>query len=294
MSDLSPLSGNIVVAGVGGQGVVLASNIIADVCLSQGLDVKKAEVHGMAQRGGAVSALVRFGPEVHGVLIESGQVDWIVGFEWAEAVRWMSALSPAGEAFVSSQQIVPPSALRDRINGQLQYPLEFVEHSQVRILDARALALEAGNVKTAGVVLLGAFSQQLPFSVMMWHQALERWIPTKVLEANKSAFDLGRNWKQGSAPEFVSSSRPAVVPRRFQLVLHESWCKGCGICVNVCPERIWQANDRNVVETIHVDRCTGCGLCEKLCPDFAIDVVSESSDHDVWDAMGGGATWKRN
>ena len=294
MSELSPLSGNIVVAGVGGQGVVLASNIISEVCLSQGLDVKKAEVHGMAQRGGAVSALVRFGPEVHGVLIESGQVNWIVGFEWAEAVRWMSALSPEGEAFVSSQQIVPPSALRDRVSGQVQYPTEFVDHSHVRILDTRALAREAGNVKTAGVVLLGALSRQLPFSVETWHQALERWVPAKALAANWLAFDLGRDWKKRPMLRSDSPSRPAMISRRFQLAIEESWCKGCGICVNVCPERIWQLNDRNVVETIHAECCTGCGLCEKLCPDLAIDVISELSDKDVLEALEGGRAWKEN
>ncbi len=291
MNDPTQIHANVVVAGVGGQGVVLAGNIIADVCMYYGLDVKKAEVHGMSQRGGAVSSQVRFGVEVHGGLIEKGQLNWIVGFEWAEALRWMPLLSPEGSVFVSTEEIIPPSALKDRVSGMVRYPLELLDHPRVRAFDAPALAKQAGNVKAAGVVLLGALSIDLPFSLDVWNQALTRWVPTKALEINLRAFELGRRWEE-KAPVTKPQPVPKPITRQVWLNLEESWCKGCGICVNVCPERIWTLNQKNVVEALSPERCTGCGLCEKLCPDFAIDVLTESTIRV--NEEGGSVLWQPN
>ncbi|MDA8192769.1 MAG: 2-oxoacid:acceptor oxidoreductase family protein [Thermaerobacter sp.] len=289
MNDPAQMSANLVVAGVGGQGVVLAGNIISEVTLAYGLDVKKAEVHGMSQRGGSVSAQVRFGPEVHGVLVEKGRLDWIVAFEWAEALRWLPLLGSHGSVFASTEQVIPPVSLRDRVEGKVRYPLEFTQHPRIRAFDASGLARQAGNVKTAGVALLGALSSALPFSVEAWHQAIKEWVPAKAVEVNLRAFDLGRQWQSAPPPRPVPVSE--LVPRQVWLSLEESWCKGCGICVNVCPERIWRLNERNVVEVQEVERCTGCGLCEKLCPDLAIDVVVESASAAAW---GGAKLWQPN
>lgn len=285
------MQANIVIAGVGGQGVILAGNILSDVCLAYGLDVKKAEVHGMAQRGGSVSAQIRFGSEVHGALIEKGRLDFAVAFEWAEALRWMPLLSPEGTAFVSTQEVIPPIALRDRVAGRVDYPLELVHHPRIRAIDAPSLAKEAGNVKTAGVVLLGALSMELSFSYEAWIEAITRRVPGKVVDVNLRAFGYGRRGKKSVAP--YSARMPEPLVRKAWLHLEESWCKGCGICVNVCPERIWVLNERDVVETVSAERCTGCGLCEKLCPDLAIDVLTDLGSQALGHE-GGNVLWQSN
>ncbi len=279
-----PQQGNVVIAGVGGQGVVLAGNIIADLCLSHGLDVKKAEVHGMSQRGGSVSAQVRFGPEVHNVVIEQGSLQYVLGFEWAEALRWLPLLAPDGLVFASSERILPPAAQRDRVAGGVNYPLAAFEHPRVRAVDAESLAKEAGNVKTAGVVLLGALSTELGFPVADWRDALGRWVPKKALEANLRAFELGRGWQDTAPPKPLHSS--TTQQARFRLQLEEAWCKGCSICVDVCPERIWQLDALEIARPTAPERCTGCRICEKLCPDFAIDVVREQ-ESDLLHLAGG-------
>ncbi len=291
MKDPTQIRANVVIAGVGGQGVILAGNIISDVCMAYGLDVKKAEVHGMSQRGGSVSAQIRFGPEVHGALIEKGRLNWALGFEWAEALRWMPLLSPDGTVFVGIQEMIPPISLKDRLSGRMDYPLEFLGHPRIRTIDATLLAKEAGNVKTAGVVLLGALSTELPFSYEAWSEALSQRVPAKAVDVNLRAFDLGRRYKERVMSHSVRRPRP--LERHFWLHLEESWCKGCGICVNVCPERIWMLNDKDVVETRSPERCTGCGLCEKLCPDLAIDVITDPRSH-VLVHEGGNVLWQPN
>lgn len=290
MKDPKQIRANVVVAGVGGQGVVLAGNIISDVCMTYDLDVRKAEVHGMSQRGGSVSSQVRFGPQVHGGMIEKGHLDWIVGFEWAEALRWMPLLASEGGVFVSTAEIIPPIALKDRVSGTVRYPLEFFEHPRVRAFDAPGLAKKAGNVKASGVVLLGALSTELPFSQEAWLQSLARWVPDKALEVNLRAFEFGRQWKE--APRSQTVRIPDPLTRNVWLHLEEAWCKGCGICVNVCPERVWALNAKNVVEVVSLERCTGCGLCEKLCPDLAIDIVTDAAPETAPER--GSVAWQPN
>lgn len=263
---------NLIVAGVGGQGVILASNIIADVCLSHGLDVKKAEVHGMSQRGGVVTSQVRFGPEVHSVLIEPGKVDFVVAFEWAEALRWLAMLREGGMAFTSRERIIPPAALSDRLHGRFAYPLEEENHPQLAVIDALVLAKEAGDARAQGTVLLGALSHRLPFPVAAWHEAIQRWAPPKARAINIQAFDLGRQWQQAAKVEAAAPVRPPELRSQFQVMIEPSWCKGCEICLDVCPERIFALDDQNVAVAVHTERCTGCQLCVKLCPDFAIEV----------------------
>ena len=264
--------GNLIVAGVGGQGVILASNIIADVCLSNGLDVKKAEVHGMSQRGGVVTSQVRFGPEVHSVLIEPGKVDFVVAFEWAEALRWLGILHEGGMAFTSRERIIPPSAFSDRLRGRFAYPLEEENHRQLTVIDAFALAKEAGDVRAQGTVLLGVLSHRLPFPVEAWHEAIQRWAPPKARANNAQAFNLGRRWQPAATVEAAAPVRPPELRASYRILIEPSWCKSCEICLDVCPERIFALDEQNVAVAVHMERCTGCQLCVKLCPDFAIEV----------------------
>jgi len=276
--------GNLIIAGVGGQGVILASNIVAEVCLMSGLDVKKAEVHGMSQRGGVVTSQVRFAPVVHAVLIEPGQVDYVVAFEWAEALRWLGYLREGGIAYTSRERIIPPAAFSDRLHGQLAYPLEEVDHPQLTVIDAFALAKEAGDGRAQGTVLLGALSHRLPFSVDAWRDAIARWVPAKAVKVNLKAFDLGRVGADLSQPTADLSASPPVHARSpvptsppelsasHQVTIEPAWCKGCAICLDVCPEHCFVLDEQDIAVAAHQERCTGCQLCVKLCPDFAIEV----------------------
>jgi len=264
--------GNLIIAGVGGQGVILASNIAAEVCLMSGLDVKKAEVHGMSQRGGVVTSQVRFAPLVHAVLIEPGQADFVVAFEWAEALRWLGYLREGGMAYTSRERIIPPAAFGDRLHGRFAYPLEEVDHPQLAVIDAFALAREAGDGRAQGTVLLGALSQRLPFPVDAWCDAIVRWVPAKAVQINLKAFDLGRQWQPPAQVHAPVPARPPELRANYLVSIEPAWCKGCAICLDVCPERCFVLDEQDIAVAVHQERCTGCQLCVKLCPDFAIEV----------------------
>ena len=264
--------GNLVIAGVGGQGVILASNIVAEVCLRSGLDVKKAEVHGMSQRGGVVTSQVRFAQEVHAVLIEPGQVDYVVAFEWAEALRWLGYLREGGMAFTSRERIIPPAAFSDRLHGQIAYPLEEMEYPQLAVIDAFALAKEAGDGRAQGTVLLGALSHRLPFPIEAWRAAIARLVPARTLQVNLKAFDLGRAFQPSVQVRSPLPARPPELSANYLITIEPAWCKGCAICLDVCPERCFMLDEQDIAVAVHQERCTGCQLCVKLCPDFAIEV----------------------
>ncbi len=272
MSEPSTNEGSLIIAGVGGQGVILASNIVAEVCLMSGLDVKKAEVHGMSQRGGVVTCQVRYGPEVHAVLVEPGQVDYIVAFEWAEVLRWLGYLREGGMAYASREQIIPPAALSDHLHGQFAYPLEELDYPQLTTIDAFALAKEAGDGRAQGTVLLGSLSHRMGFPVDTWHDAITRWVPPKVLKVNLKAFDLGRQWRPSTQTRSPASNRPQELRAIYRVTIEPAWCKGCEICLDVCPERCFVLDDQDIAVAAHQESCTGCLLCVKLCPDFAIEV----------------------
>ncbi len=264
--------GNLIIAGVGGQGVILASNIVAEVCLMSGLDVKKAEVHGMSQRGGVVTSQVRFAPVIHSVLIEPGQVDFVVAFEWAEALRWLGYLREGGMAFTSRERIIPPAAFSDRLHGQFAYPLEEMDHPQLAVIDAFALAKEAGDGRAQGTVLLGALSHRLPFPIDAWRDAIARWVPPKAVKVNLKAFDLGREFQPPVQVRSPVPTRPPELRASYLVTIEPSWCKGCAICLDICPERCFVLDEQDIAVAVHQERCTGCQLCVKLCPDFAIEV----------------------
>jgi indolepyruvate ferredoxin oxidoreductase, beta subunit len=187
---------NFVLVGVGGQGTLLASNILADVGLAAGLDVKKSEVHGMSQRGGSVVSHVRWHPEhVASPLVGLGEADILLAFEKLEALRFVEFLKVGGTAIVNEMVIVPITVSA----GTGHYPddaaldaaLAAVSAREIRVPGER-LAQEAGNAKAANVVLLGAISRLLDLPEELWWRCLEQRVPKKFLDLNRTAFASGR------------------------------------------------------------------------------------------------------
>ncbi len=185
--------GNILFAGVGGQGILLASEVIAYSLLADGFDAKKSEVHGMAQRGGSVTAQLRYGKQVYSPLIEPGTADILISFEQMEAVRYLPYLHDESKVIVNSQQIFPPSVA----SGQLEYPenvLSRIKDKGVKLIevDAFGLAREAGEVKAANVVMVGVASHYLPLDPSRYVEVIETRIPERFREVNLKAFQAGR------------------------------------------------------------------------------------------------------
>ena len=184
---------NILLVGVGGQGIILASEIMADVFMEAGFDVKKSEVHGMAQRGGSVSTHVRFGPKVFSPLIREGETDIFLAFEELEALRYLSYLSPQPVILLNEQRLSPPSVSL----GTEEYPANVHEilsrrGKQFKSIPARELALKAGDVRALNVVLLGALHSILSIPEKIWTDNILRRFPPKAGPVNLEAFRLGR------------------------------------------------------------------------------------------------------
>ncbi|HET7091476.1 MAG TPA: indolepyruvate oxidoreductase subunit beta [Anaerolineae bacterium] len=189
------VTANFLLAGVGGQGTLLASDIVADVGMRVGADVKKSEVHGMSQRGGAVTSHVRWGERVASPLCEKGAVDYFIAQEMLEALRWIEFVRSGGTVFLSREQIVPTST----VYGADQYPAD--QHivsvvkqvaGKVLLIDARKVAEELGNPRVANSVLLGALSAQIDTPAEDWLAVIESRVPQKHVETNRRAFYAGR------------------------------------------------------------------------------------------------------
>ncbi len=185
---------NILIAGVGGQGIVLASEVISMVCLDAGYDVKQSEVHGMAQRGGSVTSHVRFGNIVYSPTIEKGKADILLSFELLETLRWIDYLNPEGIVIVNNLRIDPMTVA----GGSAQYPDNIPELLQGRCrqlvsVNGNELALKAGNSKAVNITLLGVLSRYLEFSPETWKNAITGRVPQKTISINLLAFDYGRN-----------------------------------------------------------------------------------------------------
>jgi len=184
---------NIRLAGVGGQGIVVASEVVCDVLLAVGNDVKKSEVHGMAQRGGTVNSDVRFGEKVYSPLIPQGEVDILLAFEEMEALRYLPSLKVGGTVIVNCQRILPSAVA----SGKAEYPSDTKAQlgeraCNVVMVDGPALALEAGSSRSVNVALLGALSNVLEIDRSIWEEAITERFRNKGLEANLKAFELGR------------------------------------------------------------------------------------------------------
>jgi indolepyruvate ferredoxin oxidoreductase beta subunit len=187
---------NILVVGIGGQGVMTATEILAKAAISRGLDVKKTEVAGMAQRGGVVTSHVRFGLHVRSPQITPGHADLLLGFESAEALRWAHYLKRSGQVLVNTARLVPPVVH----SGIHQYPEDPVGRMRamgihVTAFDAMAVALELGDMRLGNSVMLGALSDRLPFPAAVLKACLsERFVSRRPdwVKANEAAFDRGR------------------------------------------------------------------------------------------------------
>lgn len=184
---------NILMAGVGGQGTLLASEILSEVLMQAGYDVKKAEVHGMAQRGGSVISHVRFGKKVFSSIIPEGEADVLFGFELLETYRYLPLVKREGAIVVNNLSIAPPSVAL----GLREYPQDIDKKlkahcANLRIVDGLALAEQAGNARTVNTVLLGALSNTLQPSHKQWVAAIKSLVPSRFLDVNLKAFELGR------------------------------------------------------------------------------------------------------
>ena len=185
---------NIMIVGVGGQGSLLASKLLGHLLLSQGYDVKVSEVHGMSQRGGSVVTYVRYGDRVCSPVIDRGEADFIVSFELLEAARWLPYLKKDGQIVTNTQQIDPMPV----ITGAAAYPEGLVEKlkaagAKVDALDCLKLAEEAGSSKAVNIVLLGRLSHYFDLPEDAWMRSLEANVPSKFLDMNRKAFELGKN-----------------------------------------------------------------------------------------------------
>jgi len=183
---------NILLVGVGGQGIILASEVMADVFMEAGFDVKKSEVHGMAQRGGSVSTHVRFGPKVFSPLIKEGEVDIFIAFEELEALRYIHFLGPKPAIILNEQRLNPPSVSL----GKENYPEKAGEilskrAGQFKKIPGRDLALKAGDARAVNVVLLGALYSFFSIQEKIWTDNILRRFPPRAQKINLEAFRLG-------------------------------------------------------------------------------------------------------
>ncbi|MFP7754979.1 indolepyruvate oxidoreductase subunit beta [Thermodesulfobacteriota bacterium B35] len=186
-------SGNILFSGVGGQGILLASELTAHAQLAAGFDVKKSEVHGMAQRGGSVEAHLRYGERVYSPLIEPGTADILVAFETLEAARYLPYLHENSAVVVNTMQIMPPAVA----TGAMRYPgdvLDELTGRGIRVIavDAFEIAREVGELRTANVAMVGAMSIFLAVSPGVFLDVIDRKVKERFREVNKRAFEAGR------------------------------------------------------------------------------------------------------
>ena len=199
MSEKNDAIINIVLCGVGGQGILKASDIVSEAAMLVGHDVKKSEVHGMAQRGGSVISQVRFGEKIFSPVISQGSADFIVAFERLEALRYLDYLKAGGKVLVNDQAIVPLTVF----SGEVEYPDDIVEQCRARgaeVLPIDGIDIAEGlkNSRVLNVVMLGMLSNFLDFSDELWLEAIKKLIPAKFFELNSRAFEAGKRWRSES------------------------------------------------------------------------------------------------
>ncbi|MCI9128798.1 MAG: indolepyruvate oxidoreductase subunit beta [Eggerthellaceae bacterium] len=181
----------MLLSGVGGQGTILAAHVIAEAAMTEGLDVKVSEIHGMAQRGGAVSTMVTFGDEVHSMVVGDGEADIVVSFDELEALRSLPALKRGGKLIVNDEVIKPGAVL----TGKAQMPCDMdgiLDAADALLVPAEATAREVGSAKCANVVMLGAVSTVMDLSEDAWIGAVRANVPPKTVDMNIEAFKAGR------------------------------------------------------------------------------------------------------
>ena len=190
----------VLLCGVGGQGTILAADVLAHASMASGVTVKVSEIHGMAQRGGAVTTVVRFGSDVASMVADIGSADCIASFETTEALRNLPFLKEGGYLLVADESIKPLPVLTGKAEMPKQAKAQ-LENLGATLIPAGRLALEIGSPKSVNVVLLGALSTRLPFSESAWEEVITQRVPPKTVEANLKAFHAGRSFAQQAAAE---------------------------------------------------------------------------------------------
>ena len=183
---------DIILAGVGGQGILSIATVIGWAALDQNLHLKQAEVHGMSQRGGSVVTYVRYGEKVYSPIIDKGEADFVLSFELLEAARWAEYLKEGGVLLTNTQKVNSMPV----ITGAAEYPKALEKKLaalpiRLDAMDALGLALRAGSARAVNLVLLGRLSRYFHFTDEQWQDAIEKSVPAKFLELNKKAFALG-------------------------------------------------------------------------------------------------------
>ena len=190
---------NFMITGVGGQGTILASDILAAVGLAAGYGVKKSDILGLAVRGGAVVGHVRWGERVHSPIVPDGRVDYLVAFEILEGLRWLNQVRPEGTILINQQEIHPVSVS----SGITTYPdEETVDRAlcgaveRVYRIPGLDITQELGSARVLNVVLLGALSATLSVKPETWESVLKERVPSRFVDLNLRAFHQGREWLQ--------------------------------------------------------------------------------------------------
>jgi indolepyruvate ferredoxin oxidoreductase beta subunit len=185
---------NVLIVGVGGQGIILASDVLGKVAAAHGYDVKKNEIHGMAQRGGSVSSHVRFGKTVYSPIIRMGEADVLLSFEQIETLRYFPFLSEKGKVIVNDQKILPPAVF----TGKQEYPPDVLGRIKEKVSDAVVVngdevAKKIGNPRVVNVIFLGVLSKYLDIPVEVWEKVLKESLKPKLVDINIKAFHEGRS-----------------------------------------------------------------------------------------------------
>ncbi|MBN2551635.1 MAG: indolepyruvate oxidoreductase subunit beta [Spirochaetales bacterium] len=186
---------NFLVVGVGGQGTILAGDILAEVGMSAGFDAKKSDILGLAIRSGSVVSHIRWGREVHSPMSMLGQVDYLLAFEPLESLRMVQYLKPDSTVIVNDYPIPPVGVT----TGQMEYPGREQIDGTLKAASGRYYkinvtekASQLGNVKVVNIMLLGVLSGLLDLAPAVWERTIEKYVPSKLLEVNRRAFRAGR------------------------------------------------------------------------------------------------------
>lgn len=185
---------NVLIVGVGGQGIILASDVLGRVAAAHGYDVKKNEIHGMAQRGGSVSSHIRFGKTVSSPIIKVGEADVLLSFEQIETIRYFPFLSQKGKVILNDQKILPPAVF----TGKQEYPPDVIQKIKEKvpdavIVDGISVAQKMGNPKVLNVVFLGVLSKYLDIPADVYEKVLKESLKPKLVDINLKAFHKGRS-----------------------------------------------------------------------------------------------------
>jgi indolepyruvate ferredoxin oxidoreductase beta subunit len=184
---------DILIVGVGGQGTILASNVLGEACLIEGRRVRGAETHGMAQRGGSVESHIRI-DGIYGPLISPGTADLLVAFDMLEALRYRHFLHPDGELVANTNIVIPTTAFQQELAiPDIGAIMNAMADIRVCTLDAAAIAREAGSILAQNIVMLGAASHAMPIAQEVLIEAVRRCVPPKTVDINVAAFEQGRN-----------------------------------------------------------------------------------------------------